>query len=79
MYDKATPFIQIAGFLIMVVFTAGIYFSKFTAMAATADKQQIRIEALETHYSEIENRYAHIEQRLDDMCDFFHVPPRRTK
>ena len=70
MYDQWSPAVQLAGFLIMVSFTVGIYFSQFTAMAATVEKHDTRLLVIENHY-------AHIEQKLNDLCDYLRVPQRR--
>ena len=66
-YKALTPWLQIAGFLLMCSFIIGGKSSKFDAYGATLEQHDNRLKALES-------RSDTINQKLDDMIVFFGIP-----
>jgi hypothetical protein len=60
LYEAATPWLQVGGFIILCGFTVGTYFNKFQALATTIDSHETRIEKVETEFTQIS-------QKLDDI------------
>lgn len=72
LWDMATPWIQITGFIIMCSFIVGTYFSEFRAYGHSLDAHENRLEILEHNYTEIN-------QKLDDIKNFLITPQRRVR
>jgi hypothetical protein len=72
LWELGTPWVQLFGWAVVVVFTAGIYFTKYQAYAETIAKQEVRITALEDHY-------AHVDQKLDDIIFYFKIPTHQER
>lgn len=73
LWDAATPWVQIIGFIILCAFTVGTSWAKFNTLESTTqslvditDKSRDRIGVLE-------NQYGRIDQKLDDISDYLGV------
>lgn len=66
-WKAISPWGQIFGFVIVCAFTAGTYFSQFSAFAKSSEQHDQRLTNLEQNYTRIN-------QKLDDIILFFHVP-----
>lgn len=67
LYHKLTPWVQIAGFILMCAFVVGGKSNEFSAYGATLQEHDKRLAALESK-ADIVN------QKLDDMIAFFGIP-----
>jgi len=59
-YDRATPYLQVIGFIVLCGFTVGIYFTKYQAYADTLANHEDRL-------TKVENEFIQINQKLDDI------------
>lgn len=66
-YVWATPWVQVGGFVIVCVFYATTYFDKFEAYGSTLDKHGIAILEQHNQLNALNQNYAVINQKLDDM------------
>lgn len=79
-FYTAIPYIiQAIGFVIMCSFIVGLYFHKFQANAEALQVITVNVADHEKRMAAIEKSDAVINQKLDDMIVFFHVPRSEKK
>lgn len=66
LYDAATPYVQIAGFVVLCAFTAGSNWRK-------VDGYDSRISALETEKAAVNQNIAALKQGQEDMAREVHI------
>lgn len=69
LYDALTPWVQIAGFLILCAFTVGSAWAQFNGQQAAIEKLNRVTENTTIRVGTLENNYSRIDQKLDDIKD----------
>lgn len=67
LFDTYASYFHVIAFLIMCIFTVGLYFEKFQAHSEMIENHSIRLTALEAGQNKIS-------QQLQDMIDYWRIP-----
>lgn len=70
LYARYRETIHIAGFVILLSFSVGGYWTKWQAMGAELDTHELRI-------SKLEYQSGQVLQSLEDIKYYLHIPPRK--
>lgn len=69
LYEAFTPWVQIAGFVILCAFTAGSAWAQFAGQQVAIDRLNTATETNAGRINVLENHYNRIDQKLDDITD----------
>lgn len=76
LYEALTPWVQIAGFVILCAFNVGSADAQFNTQRDQIEKISKATETNAARINLLENQYARIDQKLDDLMTYFHIPHR---
>lgn len=77
LYELATPWVQVIGFIILCAFTVGTSWAKFNTLEATTQKLVTATDENRTHIGQLEANYGRIDQKLTDITDFFGIQKKK--